>query len=45
MGVNTGTALVLRTNRAHPHAHLVMKADNEQDVRLNIKKAALRTLG
>ncbi len=35
-------AFVLHTDEAHPHVHLVLKAINEQGVRLNIKKATLR---
>lgn len=35
-------ALVLHTDEAHPHVHLVLKAASEQGVRLNIKKATLR---
>jgi hypothetical protein len=35
-------AFVLHTDEAHPHVHLVLKAVNEQGVRLNIKKATLR---
>lgn len=35
-------ALVLHTDEPHPHVHLVLKAVNEQGVRLNIKKATLR---
>jgi hypothetical protein len=35
-------ALVLHTDEAHPHVHLVLKAVNEKGVRLNIKKATLR---
>jgi hypothetical protein len=35
-------ALVLHTDEAHPHVHLVMKAVSEQGVRLSIKKATLR---
>jgi hypothetical protein len=35
-------ALVLHTDEPHPHVHLVVKAINEQGVRLNIKKATLR---
>ncbi len=35
-------ALVLHTDEAHPHVHLVLKAMSEQGVRLNIKKATLR---
>jgi Relaxase/Mobilisation nuclease domain len=35
-------AFVLHTDEAHPHVHLVLKAVNEQGVRLNIKKTTLR---
>jgi hypothetical protein len=35
-------ALVLHTDEPHPHVHLVVRAVNEQGVRLNIKKATLR---
>lgn len=35
-------AFVLHTDERHPHVHLVLKAVNEQGVRLNIKKATLR---
>jgi hypothetical protein len=35
-------AFVLHTDEAHPHVHLVLKAVNEQGIRLNIKKATLR---
>jgi MobA/VirD2-like, nuclease domain len=35
-------ALVLHTDEAHPHVHLVLKAMSEQGVRLNIKKVTLR---
>src|SRR3954452_5385626 len=35
-------ALVLHTDEAHPHVHLVVKAESEQGVRLNIRKATLR---
>jgi Relaxase/Mobilisation nuclease domain len=35
-------ALVLHTDEPHPHVHLVLKAVNEQGVRLNIRKATLR---
>jgi hypothetical protein len=35
-------AFVLHTDEAHPHVHLVLKAVNEQGLRLNIKKATLR---
>ncbi len=34
--------LVLHTDEAHPHVHLVVKAVSEQGVRLNIRKATLR---
>lgn len=33
---------VLHTDEPHPHVHLVLKAVNEEGVRLNIKKATLR---
>jgi len=35
-------AFALHTDEAHPHVHLVLKAVNEDGVRLNIKKATLR---
>jgi len=35
-------ALVLHTDEAHPHVHLVVKAVSEQGARLNIRKATLR---
>jgi relaxase-like protein len=35
-------AFTLHTDEPHPHVHLVLKAANEQGVRLNIKKATLR---
>jgi Relaxase/Mobilisation nuclease domain len=35
-------ALALHTDEPHPHVHLVVKAIDEQGVRLNIKKATLR---
>jgi len=35
-------ALVLHTDEPHPHVHLMLKAVNEQGVRLNIRKATLR---
>jgi hypothetical protein len=35
-------ALVLHTDEAHPHVHLVLKAVNKEGVRLNIRKATLR---
>jgi Relaxase/Mobilisation nuclease domain len=35
-------AMVLHTDEAHPHVHLVMKAVSEQGERLNIRKETLR---
>jgi hypothetical protein len=35
-------AFVLHTDEPHPHVHLVLKAVNEEGVRLNIKKVTLR---
>ncbi len=35
-------AMVLHTDNAHPHVHLVVKAMGEQGHRLNIRKAMLR---
>jgi len=35
-------ALTLRTDEAHPHVHLLVKAMSEQGQRLNIRKATLR---
>lgn len=35
-------AMVLHTDQAHPHVHLVVKDESEQGVRLNIRKATLR---
>jgi len=35
-------AFVLHADEPHPHVHLVLKAVNEEGVRLNIKKATLR---
>lgn len=35
-------AIVLHTDQAHPHTHLVIKAMGEQGERLNIRKASLR---
>ena len=35
-------AFVLHSDEAHPHVHLVVKAESEQGVRLNIRKATLR---
>lgn len=35
-------AFVLHTDEPHPHVHLLLKAMNEQGVRLNIKKETLR---
>jgi hypothetical protein len=36
-------AMALHTDEEHPHIHVVVKAVSEQGVRLNIKKATLRT--
>jgi len=36
-------AFVLHTDEPHPHVHAVVKAVSEQGVRLNIRKATLRT--
>jgi hypothetical protein len=35
--------MVLHTDSPHPHVHVVVKAMSEQGVRLNIKKATLRS--
>lgn len=35
-------AMVLHTDQAHPHVHLVVKATSEHGERLNIRKATLR---
>jgi hypothetical protein len=35
-------AMVLHTDEAHPHVHMVVKAVSEQGLRLNIRKATLR---
>jgi hypothetical protein len=35
-------AMVLHTDQAHPHVHLVVSAHNSEDRRLNISKAHLR---
>jgi hypothetical protein len=35
-------ALVLHMDEAHPHVHLVVKAESEQGERLNIRKSTLR---
>jgi len=35
-------AMVLHTDQAHPHVHLVVKAQNEDGQRLHIRKATLR---
>jgi hypothetical protein len=35
-------AMVLHTDQDHPHVHVVVKAMNEQGMRLNIRKATLR---
>jgi hypothetical protein len=36
-------AMVLHTDNKHPHVHVVLKAMSEQGVRLNIRKATLRS--
>jgi type IV secretory pathway VirD2 relaxase len=36
-------AMALHTDEAHPHVHIIVKAVSEQGVRLNIRKATLRT--
>lgn len=36
-------AMALHADEPHPHVHVVVKAVSEQGVRLNIKKATLRT--
>jgi hypothetical protein len=36
-------ALALHTDEQHPHVHVVLKAMSEQGVRLNIRKATLRS--
>jgi hypothetical protein len=36
-------AMTLHTDTPHPHVHVVVKATSEQGVRLNIKKATLRS--
>jgi hypothetical protein len=38
-----GYAMVLHTDRQHPHVHLIVKAENERGKRLHIDKAMLRT--
>src|SRR5437763_8693667 len=35
-------ALALHTDQGHPHVHVVVKAESEQGIRLNIRKATLR---
>ena len=35
-------AMVLHTDQGHPHVHLVVKAQSEDSMRLNIRKATLR---
>src|SRR6185437_9609983 len=35
-------AMVLHTDEAHPHVHMVIKAMSERGIRLNIRKATLR---
>jgi len=41
-GLQYRYALVLHTDQAHPHVHLVVKALGEDGKRLNIRKATLR---
>jgi hypothetical protein len=36
-------AMAMHTDSAHPHVHVVVKAMSEQGVRLNIRKATLRS--
>ena len=36
-------AMALHTDEAHPHVHVILKARDEQGVRLNIRKATLRS--
>jgi hypothetical protein len=36
-------AMVLRTDDARPHVHVVLKARSEEGKRLNIRKATLRS--
>jgi hypothetical protein len=42
-GLKHRYAFVLHTDEPHPHVHAVVKAVSEQGVRLNIRKATLRT--
>jgi len=41
-GLKHRYAMVLHTDEAHPHVHMVIKAVSEQGTRLNIRKATLR---
>jgi hypothetical protein len=41
-GLKHRYAMVLHTDEPHPHVHMMVKAVNEQGVRLNIRKATLR---
>lgn len=41
-GLKHRYALVLHTDEPHPHVHVVIKAMNEQGMRLHIRKATLR---
>jgi hypothetical protein len=41
-GLKHRYAMVLHTDEPHPHVHVVVKANTEQGVRLNIRKATLR---
>ena len=42
-GLKHRYAMVLHTDEPHPHVHMVIKAVSEQGMRLNIRKATLRT--
>jgi hypothetical protein len=41
-GLKHRYAMVMHTDEAHPHVHMVVKAVSEQGMRLNIRKATLR---
>jgi hypothetical protein len=41
-GLQHRYAMVLHTDEAHPHVHMLLKAMSEQGQRLNIRKATLR---
>jgi Relaxase/Mobilisation nuclease domain len=42
-GLKHRYAMVLHTDEPHPHVHVVVKAVSEEGVRLNIRKATLRS--